>query len=240
MLGAESREKMEVPVVVVSKIDNLGCDAFAKRRQAAETGRKSMSKTATMGPVTGLPTKDARLGPLTDGHHVHECRHLDDMQWEVQRFAGIESKMLFHPRPERPTEPNAGILRYAPGSGHPVHSHHFAQVWYILEGEFDIGAKVRARHNGFSPRSTRRTTPPHQDRRPNPVRAVSGADYWETANLRWPVQSREACRSRERAARLLSSELRAGSATAASTLRARGHSRFVSSQRIISSPERLM
>ena len=101
-----------------------------------------MSKTATMGPVTGLPTKDARLGPLTDGHHVHECRHLDDMQWEVQRFAGIESKMLFHPRPERPTEPNAGILRYAPGSGHPVHSHHFAQVWYILEGEFDIGGKM--------------------------------------------------------------------------------------------------
>jgi hypothetical protein len=92
-------------------------------------------------PVTRLPTQDPRTGTLTAGHHAHECRHLDDMEWEVQRFEGITSKMLFHPRPERPSEPNAGVLRYAPGSGHPVHSHYFAQVWYILEGEFDIGGK---------------------------------------------------------------------------------------------------
>lgn len=93
-------------------------------------------------PVTRLPTQDPRTGPLTAGHHAHECRHLDDMEWEVQRFEGITSKMLFHPRPERPSEPNAGVLRYAPGSGHPVHSHYFAQVWYILEGEFDIAGKM--------------------------------------------------------------------------------------------------
>jgi hypothetical protein len=47
--------------------------------------------------------------------------------------------MLFHPRPERPTEPNAGLVRYEPGSHHPFHQHDFAQVWYILEGEFEIG-----------------------------------------------------------------------------------------------------
>ncbi len=92
-------------------------------------------------PVTRRSTQDPRTGPLTAGHHAHECRHLDDMEWEVQRFEGITSKMLFHPRPERPSEPNAGVLRYAPGSGHPVHSHYFAQVWYILDGEFDIGGR---------------------------------------------------------------------------------------------------
>ena len=41
----------------------------------------------------------------------------------------------------RPTEPNAGLVRYEPGSYHPRHRHDFAQVWYILEGEFTIGEK---------------------------------------------------------------------------------------------------
>ncbi|HWM77856.1 MAG TPA: cupin domain-containing protein, partial [Methylomirabilota bacterium] len=43
------------------------------------------------------------------------------------------------PRPERPTEPYAGLVRYEPGAHHPQHLHDFAQVWYILEGEFVIG-----------------------------------------------------------------------------------------------------
>jgi hypothetical protein len=30
--------------------------------------------------------------------------------------------------PERPTEPNAGLVRYEPGSHHPLHKHDFAQV----------------------------------------------------------------------------------------------------------------
>ena len=93
-------------------------------------------------PITQLSKADPRVRPLTDAHHGHECRHLDDMEWETQRFPGIVSKMLFHPRPERPTEPNAGVLRYAPGGGHPLHSHYFAQVWYILSGEFDIGGEL--------------------------------------------------------------------------------------------------
>jgi mannose-6-phosphate isomerase-like protein (cupin superfamily) len=50
--------------------------------------------------------------------------------------------MLFHPRPERPTEPNAGILRLEPGAFHPEHYHGFAQVWYILKGEFRIGGSL--------------------------------------------------------------------------------------------------
>ncbi len=72
-------------------------------------------------------------------HRPAEVVHQDDREWEVLRWAGQHSKMLFHPRPERPTEPNAGLVRYEPGSHHPFHAHDFAQVWYILEGEFRIG-----------------------------------------------------------------------------------------------------
>lgn len=76
---------------------------------------------------------------LKPGDHPFEARHCDDMDWETQRFEGVTSRMLFHPRPERPTEPNAGIVRYEPGYGHPKHRHDFAQIWYILAGTFRIG-----------------------------------------------------------------------------------------------------
>jgi hypothetical protein len=71
-----------------------------------------------------------------------EVRHIDDIEWETIRWPGETGKMLFHPRPERPTEPNAGILRLAPGAHHPVHNHDFAQVWYVLEGTFTIGGRT--------------------------------------------------------------------------------------------------
>jgi hypothetical protein len=75
-------------------------------------------------------------------HQPMEVRHVDDVDWETIRWPGETGKMLFHPRPERPTEPNAGILRLAPGAHHPVHNHDFAQVWYVLEGTFTIGGKT--------------------------------------------------------------------------------------------------
>jgi mannose-6-phosphate isomerase-like protein (cupin superfamily) len=71
-----------------------------------------------------------------------EFRHVDEMPWEILRFPGQHSKMVFHPRPERPTEPNAGLVRYEPGAHHPLHRHDFAQVWYVLEGTFTIGART--------------------------------------------------------------------------------------------------
>ena len=74
-----------------------------------------------------------------DGHQPFEARHRDDIDWETIRWPGETGKMLFHPRPDRPTEPNAGILRLEPGAHHPLHKHDFAQIWYILEGEFRIG-----------------------------------------------------------------------------------------------------
>jgi mannose-6-phosphate isomerase-like protein (cupin superfamily) len=71
-----------------------------------------------------------------------EFRHIDEMPWETLRFPGQHSKMLFHPRPDRPTEPNAGFVRYEPGAHHPLHRHDFAQIWYVLEGTFKIGERT--------------------------------------------------------------------------------------------------
>jgi len=75
-------------------------------------------------------------------HHPAEYVNRDEREWEVIRWPGQTGKMLFHPNPERPTEPNAGIVHYEPGAHHPLHKHDFAQVWYILEGEFRIGGKI--------------------------------------------------------------------------------------------------
>ena len=71
-------------------------------------------------------------------HKPYEARHFEEVDWETIRWPGETGKMLFHPRPERPTEPNAGILRLEPGAYHPEHYHGFAQVWHILKGEFSI------------------------------------------------------------------------------------------------------
>jgi hypothetical protein len=44
---------------------------------------------------------------LGTGHKPMEAVHADDRSWETLRWPGQRSRMLFHPRPERPTEPNA-------------------------------------------------------------------------------------------------------------------------------------
>ena len=77
-----------------------------------------------------------------DSHRAPLARHIDDIDWETIRWPGETGKMLFHPRPDRPTEPNAGLLRFEPGAHHPLHRHDFAQVWYVLEGQFQIGGKT--------------------------------------------------------------------------------------------------
>lgn len=86
----------------------------------------------TQAPGRNAATKD----------HGAIIRHIDDMEWETIRWPGETGKMLFHPRPEAPDEPNAGLLRLDPGGHHPWHRHDFAQVWYILEGEFRIAGKL--------------------------------------------------------------------------------------------------
>jgi hypothetical protein len=82
----------------------------------------------------GLPSKP--------GDHAMAAVHESEREWEMLRFPGQWSKMLFHPSPEQPTQPNAGFVRYEPGAHHPLHRHEFAQVWYILEGTFSIGGKI--------------------------------------------------------------------------------------------------
>ena len=74
-------------------------------------------------------------------HQGCVIRHVDEQDWETIRWPGETGKMLFHPRPENPDEPNAGLLRLEPGGWHPLHKHDFAQVWYVLEGTFHIGGK---------------------------------------------------------------------------------------------------
>jgi len=61
------------------------------------------------------------------GDHAPEFKHVDDMEWEMGRFNN-KTKFLFHPRLDRPTEPNVGLLRYEPGASFPLHRHDFAQV----------------------------------------------------------------------------------------------------------------
>jgi hypothetical protein len=68
--------------------------------------------------------------------------HENDRDWEMLRFPGQWSKMLFHPQPDEPTAPNAGFVRYEPGAHHPLHRHDFAQIWYILDGTFTIGGRT--------------------------------------------------------------------------------------------------
>ena len=75
-------------------------------------------------------------------HHPPEIGHLDDLEWQMGRFDGGWTKMLFRPNPARPTEPNAGVLRYEPGANFATHKHDFAQVWYVIEGEFHFGEHV--------------------------------------------------------------------------------------------------
>lgn len=71
-------------------------------------------------------------------HQPYIARNLNDLEWETIRWPGETGKMVFHPEPENPTKPNAGILRLEPGAYHPEHYHGFAQVWHILSGEFEI------------------------------------------------------------------------------------------------------
>ena len=74
-------------------------------------------------------------------HNAPEFKHPDEMDWEMGRFRNV-TKFLFHPTPERPTTPNVGFLRYEPGAGFPLHKHDFAQIWYVIEGEFQMGEKT--------------------------------------------------------------------------------------------------
>lgn len=71
-------------------------------------------------------------------HHAPVVRRPADLPGEAGRFANV-TRMVFHPSPEHPDEPNAGTVTYEPGAGFPLHMHEFAQLWYVLEGECRFG-----------------------------------------------------------------------------------------------------
>src|SRR5437879_13205472 len=114
----------------------------------------------------------------TTEDHGPEYRHLDDMAWETLRFPGQHSKMIFHPRPERSTEPNTGFVRYEPGAFHPRHRHDFAQVCTPPEGP------LKSAHPPCGP-ATRATQPAP------PYRADVPTQRWAPlCSGRTPAQTR--------------------------------------------------
>ena len=52
------------------------------------------------------------------GDHAPEFKHVDDMEWEMGRFNN-RTKFLFHPRLDRPTEPNPAFCGTSPGRAFP-------------------------------------------------------------------------------------------------------------------------
>jgi mannose-6-phosphate isomerase-like protein (cupin superfamily) len=114
-------------------------DALALRPRRRKARHEQQAHSRHGGRHAALAT--ARE-PSRRDHLPCQVRHLDEIDWETIRWPGETGKMLFHPTPERPTAPNAGVLRIAPGGWHPEHYHGFAQLWYILKGEFVIDGKL--------------------------------------------------------------------------------------------------
>ena len=114
------------------------------------------------------------------------------MEWEMGRFKN-KTKFLFHPRPDRPTEPNAGLIRYEPGASYPLHRHDFAQVWYILEGEMSCGGTT------YGPGTFVYMADPHFEHEMHDkewmhgcVSPISRSDNWCACDLRRSDEPKEA------------------------------------------------
>ena len=122
-------------------------------------------------PITAPPIAKS-------GHLPMEAVHVDDREWETLRWEGQWSKMLFHPRPERPTEPNAGLgalrARRPPSAPsarlRPGLVHRRGRVQHR-------GQDVPAGHDALLSRSPFRGAAGHRDRRRHALRAVSGAEH---------------------------------------------------------------
>lgn len=84
------------------------------------------------------PNKAPTREEASKTHHAPIIRNPSKYKPELGRFANT-TQMVFHPTPERPTDPNAGILTYLPGAAFPLHKHDFAQLWYVIEGELTFG-----------------------------------------------------------------------------------------------------
>ena len=80
----------------------------------------------------------SRVSESKPARHAPVVRRPSDHPGHEGRFGNV-TRMVFHPTPEEPNAPIAGVITYKPGSGFPQHSHDFAQLWYVLEGECQFG-----------------------------------------------------------------------------------------------------
>ena len=78
------------------------------------TGVHRLGDPYPFNPRSGATTDERDMSESAT-HHPPEFKQAADLEWEMGRFGNV-TKFLFYPRPERPTEPNAGFLKYAPGA----------------------------------------------------------------------------------------------------------------------------
>ena len=74
-------------------------------------------------------------------HHGPIVARPDEHPGQVGRFGNV-TRMVIHPSETNSTSPNAGTITYPAGTGFPRHSHDFAQVWYVLEVECQLGDRT--------------------------------------------------------------------------------------------------
>jgi quercetin dioxygenase-like cupin family protein len=98
------------------------------------TWQSEIKRKGTVVTATQAPTVEEALKT----HNAPIVRRPDDIEPKMGRFKNT-TQMVFHPSEEDPTQPNAGIINYLPGSGFPLHKHDFAQMWYVVEGECSYG-----------------------------------------------------------------------------------------------------
>ena len=90
-------------------------------------------------------------------HSPPEFKHAEDMEWEMGRFGNV-TKFPFHPRPERPTEPNAGFLKICAGCVFPATPARFRANLVHHRGRIHVCRKaLRPRHDRLYGRPAFRT-----------------------------------------------------------------------------------
>src|SRR5215510_13972404 len=105
-------------------------------------------------------------------HNPPEFKHAEDMEWEMGRFGNV-TKFLFHPRPERPTEPNAGFLKYAPGASFPAAPARLRADLVHYRGRIHFCPKaLRPWHDRLYGRPAFRARNAHGDGRDDLLRAI--------------------------------------------------------------------
>jgi mannose-6-phosphate isomerase-like protein (cupin superfamily) len=117
----------------------VGVEWQASRALGADTSKDNASTRRTTMSTTQNAT--AAIPEAMKTHHAPVVRRPSEYPPELGRFVNT-TQMVFHPTPDDPTSPNAGILNYLPGGGFPLHKHDFAQVWYVIEGECRFGEHV--------------------------------------------------------------------------------------------------